>query len=147
MGGLPNPGNLPGNVPGGFTGRFPGGTGVFEEGTVAQELVTLVRQNAAEYRWAVAMTSANNAAPIQLAAGVPVMAIGGFNGTDQLYSLARFQQAVQSGQIHYYIAGGGFAGSPNIGVAGQIASWVRANYRAKTVGGATVYDLSAAPMG
>ena len=73
------------------------------------------------------------------------MAIGGFNGTDQLYSLDRFQQAVRSGQIHYYIAGGGFAGSPNVGVAGEIAAWVRANFTAKSVGGATVYDLSASP--
>jgi hypothetical protein len=145
VGGLPAAGNLPGNVPGGFAGGFPGGPGMFEEGTVSQELVDFVQQDSGRYRWAVAMTSANNAAPIQVAARVPVMAIGGFNGTDQLYSLERFKQDVRAGRIHYYIAGGGFAGSPNVGVSGDIAAWVRAGFKAKTVGGATVYDLTAAP--
>jgi hypothetical protein len=145
VGGLPAPGNLPGNVPGGFAGGFPGFPGMFEEGTVSRELVDFVRQDAGGYRWAVAMTSASNAAPIQLAARVPVMAIGGFNGTDELYSLERFKQDVRAGRIHYYIAGGGFAGSPNVGVSGDIAAWVRAGFKGQSVGGATVYDLTAAP--
>ena len=141
--GLPAPGNLPGNVP----RSFVGGPGVFAEGTISSELANLVRQDADQYRWAAAMTSADNAAPIQLAAGAPVMAIGGFNGTDQLYSLGRFIDAVRARQIHYYIAGGGFAGSPNVGVAAQIASWVRTHYTTMSRGGAKVYDLSVPPRG
>jgi hypothetical protein len=35
------------------------------------------------------------------------MPIGGFNGSDPAPTLARFQQDVREGRIHYFIAGGG----------------------------------------
>jgi hypothetical protein len=111
---------------------------------VDSELVSLLRSNAGSYRWVAAMASASNAAPVQLASGEPILAIGGFNGTDQSLTLAEFQQLVASGQVHYYIAGGGFGGSQASGVASQIASWVEQNFTASTVGSSTVYDLTAA---
>ena len=40
----------------------------------------------------------------------PVMAIGGFNGSDPSPTLAQFQQYVADGKIHYFIGGGGFGG-------------------------------------
>jgi len=76
------------------------------------------------------------------------MAIGGFAGQDDSPTLAQFQAYVQNGLIHYYIAGGagggGARGSSDGGdsSASQIAAWVAANYTARTVGGATVYDLT-----
>jgi len=51
---------------------------------------------------------ANSAAGYQLATDDPVMAIGGFNGTDPSPTLAQFQAYVAEGKIHYYISGGGF---------------------------------------
>ncbi len=49
--------------------------------------------------------NSNNAAGYQLASGDPVMAIGGFNGTDPSPTLAQFEKYVSEGKIHYYIAG------------------------------------------
>jgi hypothetical protein len=75
----------------------------------------------------------------------PVMAIGGFNGSDPAPTLAQFQQYVAAGRIHYFIAGAG-AGVPGAGgsgTAGQMTSWVRQHFTAETVGGTTVYDLTA----
>ena len=63
-----------------------------------------------------ATTGANSAAGYQLATGDPVMAIGGFNGTDPAPTLAQFERYVAEGKIHYYIGGGGFLG----GVPGQV---------------------------
>ena len=77
---------------------------------------------------------------------LPVMAVGGFNGTDPAPTLAQFQQYVADGKIHYFIGGTAMAaagltdrrqrrrrrGSPP-GCAG--------NFTATTVGGTTVYDL------
>ncbi len=144
------PGGGTGALPGGGTGALPGG-GVGGRGggfggsqTVDGALVSLLQTNAGSFRWVAAMTSASSAAPVQLASGEPIMAIGGFNGTDQSLTLAEFQQLVQSGQVHYYIAGGGFGGSNSSGVAAEIASWVQQNFAASTVGGSTVYDLTAA---
>ena len=47
----------------------------------------------------------NNAAGYQLAGGAPVMAIGGFNGTDPSPTLQEFQRYVADRKIHYFIRG------------------------------------------
>ena len=53
-----------------------------------------------------AAVGANNAAGYQLASQQPVMAIGGFNGSDPSPTLAQFQQYVADGQVHWFIDGG-----------------------------------------
>ena len=44
------------------------------------------------------------------ATGDPVMAIGGFNGSDPSPTLAQFKEYVAQGKIHYFVGGGGFGG-------------------------------------
>jgi hypothetical protein len=92
----------------------------------------MLRQDASRYRWVAAAVGANSAAGVQIAAGEPVMAIGGFNGTDPAPTLAQFQQDVAAGKIHYFISSG----------SGSIETWVAAHFKAQTVGGMTVYDLT-----
>jgi 4-amino-4-deoxy-L-arabinose transferase-like glycosyltransferase len=106
--------------------------------------VTALQANASSYAWVLATVGANNAAGYQLASGQPVMAIGGFNGSDPTPTLAQFEQLVQDGKVHYFIGGGGLGGGQNAaGTASAITSWVEANYQPTTIGGTTVYDLSA----
>ena len=90
-----------------------------------------------------------SAAPIELATGQAVMAIGGFNGGDQAITLARFKQLVAAGKIHYYVAGGMGGGGRFGGQSGSsaIESWVTATFKAETVGGTTIYDLSSVNSG
>ena len=130
--------------PGTGTRGGPGGGGPGGSTTVDSALVTLLQQDADAYQWAAATTSASGAAPYQLASGEPVLAVGGFNGTDQSTTLAAFQRLVAEGKVHYWIGGGGFGGAQVDGVANQIAAWVAESFEAQTVGGATVYDLTAA---
>ena len=47
--------------------------------------------------------------------GVPVMAIGGFRGTDPAPTLAKFERLVSEHKIHYYVAGGGLGGFGGFG--------------------------------
>jgi len=101
-----------------------------------------------------AATGSNTASGYQLATGDPVMAIGGFNGTDPTPTLAQFQKYVAEGRIHFYISGGGgLGGAGGAGGAGggsstgtspssQISTWVSSHYTARTVNGATIYDLT-----
>ena len=73
------------------------------------------------------------------------MAIGGFNNNGGEITLAQFIRDVRAGEIHYYIASGSGAGAgPGGGGSSSetITSWVQSHYRATTIGGATVYDLS-----
>ena len=126
------------------SGRGGGGTGGLLNGTdVSGELVTLLQQGAEGHTWVAATIGAQNAASYQLAGGRPVMAIGGFNGSDPAPTLAQFQQYVAEGRIHYFL-GGELGGRQNGGsdAAKQIAAWVSENFTATTVGGTTVYDLT-----
>ena len=47
------------------------------------------------------------------------MAIGGFSGSDPAPTLAQFQQYVNEGKIHYFVAGGGGPSSAGAGAAGS----------------------------
>jgi hypothetical protein len=130
----------PGGGGGGFGGR--GGLGgLLNSSAPSAALVALLQQNAGNYTWVAAAVGANSAAGVQLAVGQPVMAIGGFNGTDPAPTLAQFQSFVAGGKIHYFLAGGGRGGASSTGSA--ISAWVTANFKSTTVGGMTVYDLTA----
>jgi 4-amino-4-deoxy-L-arabinose transferase-like glycosyltransferase len=124
---------------GGFGGR--GGLGgLLNSSTPSAALVTLLQQNASSYTWVAAAVGSNSAAGVQLAAGRPVMAIGGFNGTDPAPTLAQFKSLVAAGKIHYFIAGGGRGGASSSGSA--IAGWVATAFTSQTIGGTTLYDLT-----
>lgn len=122
-----------------------GGAGSLLGGGMTSELVAeLLVQNAQGYRWAAATTGSQNAAGYQLATELPVMAIGGFNGTDPAPTLEQFQDYVERGLVRYYIAGGEM-GDKQMGgsnTASQIESWVEENFEAQTIGNVTIFDLA-----
>jgi len=73
------------------------------------------------------------------------MAIGGFNGTDPAPTLAQFERDVAEKKVHYFITGGRGLGSANSSTtAGQITQWVESHFTARTLDGATLYDLTSA---
>ena len=135
---VPHTGAVPISGPA-STGSF-GGPGGGEDGQTSSALVSLLQATTTE--WAAATDGANASAPIALASGKSVMAIGGFNGSDPAPTLAQFQQYVAEGKISYYISGGR-GGGGGFGGGSDIATWVAAHYKAQTVGGTTVYDLRA----
>ena len=107
----------------------------------------MLKAGANKYSWVAAAVGANSAAGYQLASDEPVMAIGGFNGTDPWPTLAAFQKLVKAGRIHYFIGGGSSGGGGAGGGSSSssaISAWVQQNYTAQTVDGITIYDLTAA---
>ncbi len=144
VGGGPAAGSRPG---GGFRGAFPGGArggfgGLGGNTQVSSALTALLKDGASGYRWAAATVSSDGAAPLQLASGEPVMAIGGFNGTDPAPTLAKFERYVADHEIHYFIGANRDSFGGGSGEAARITAWVRAHFTAQTVGGETVYDLA-----
>jgi 4-amino-4-deoxy-L-arabinose transferase-like glycosyltransferase len=146
-------GNGAGNGTGARTGAGASAGGLLEGSTSSAALSKLLETDAYSYTWVAAAVGSNTAAGYQLATQQPVMAIGGFNGSDPSPTLAQFKKYVADGEIHYFIAGGGlggFGGGPGGAPGGgstsstssAITSWVQQNFTAKTVGGVTVYDLS-----
>ncbi len=133
----------------GGNGGVGGMGGLLNGSTPSAEITALLEQDADAYTWVAATTGANNAAGYQLATGDPVMAIGGFNGTDPSPTLAQFQQDVAQHKIHYFVGGGepggGFGGGPQSSSStSEISQWVANTFTAQTVGGVTVYDLTSA---
>jgi 4-amino-4-deoxy-L-arabinose transferase-like glycosyltransferase len=122
----------------------PGGLGgLLDSSTPSKALVSALKNNASSYRWVAAVVGANSAAGVQLASDSPVMAIGGFNGTDPSPTLAQFKAYVATGNVHYFLSGGnGAGGIGNSRSSSAIATWVAGHFTATTVGGATLYDLS-----
>ncbi|MEP9394915.1 glycosyltransferase family 39 protein [Gordonia sp. VNK1] len=141
-------GGRTGSAAGGQSGTRMGG---FENQATPAQLTAMLQGSGA--RWAAAVTSANAASGIELAAKVPVMAIGGFSGSDPTPTLAQFQHYVADKQIGYYLvagtgtsAGGATPGGPmggrRSGVGTAISEWVTSTYHGVRVGNYTVYDLS-----
>jgi 4-amino-4-deoxy-L-arabinose transferase-like glycosyltransferase len=164
--------------PGGVTGGFPGGAGGFgntgngvagtnagaggtaggllDASTPSAALVQALTADSSKYTWVAAAVGSNTAAGYQLATQLPVMPIGGFNGSDPSPTLAQFETYVAAGQIHYFIGAGGFGaggfgGFGGQGVGGQqggnnssseIAGWVQSHFQPVSVGGITLYDLT-----
>ncbi|MFF2214571.1 ArnT family glycosyltransferase [Streptomyces antibioticus] len=138
------PGGQLGEGTGGMGGGGGGGMGGLLNGaSVSTEAKKLLTTDADDYTWAAAAIGSQNAASYQLSTGEPVMAIGGFNGTDPSPTLAQFKEYVAEGRIHYFISsgtGGGMGGSD--GTSSQISTWVQENFKEVTVGSATFYDLT-----
>ena len=140
---------------GGPAGQLGAGGGLLNAGSVSTALRAALSSDAS-YRWVAATVGAESASGYQLAVDEPVMAIGGFNGTDPAPSLAQFEAYVREGKIHYFIGGGGggFGGAGGAGAGGQaqsgssdssaITQWVESHFTATTIGGTTVYDLTTA---
>jgi len=138
---------------GGFGG--PGGFGGFagDPGGTNQALVDYLVANRGSATWLVAVSSANAAGPLQLASGVPVMAMGGFMGSDPAPTLAQLQADVHSGQLRFVLIGGGpgagpggfFGGDGQGSVSSARSAWVqRACTPVSGAGNGSLYDCAGA---
>jgi 4-amino-4-deoxy-L-arabinose transferase-like glycosyltransferase len=85
------------------------------------QLVAFLADHYRDERFLLATLSAQQAAPIIIATGKAVMAIGGFAGTDPILTPESLSQMVQQGQLRFALIGGnGGAGFAN-GAAGFAA--------------------------
>jgi 4-amino-4-deoxy-L-arabinose transferase-like glycosyltransferase len=152
--GIPSDGGAPGQDGAAATGgsaqganggeQRMGSTGGLLGGSrPSDRIVTLLESNGTDYTWVAAAVGSNSAAGYQLATELPVMPIGGFNGSDPSPTLEQFQQYVADGKIHYFVAGGrGGPGGNTESTSSAITAWVTANYPSTTVDGITLYDLT-----
>jgi len=135
------PGAAPAGAPAlGGRGAFAGGGPNAEaaSSTVTDFLVA----HRGSARWIVAVSSANQAGSIELATGEPVMAMGGFSGSDPAPTLEQLRSAIASGALRYVIVGGQ-GGGPGGGTS-EISTWVTTTCAAVTDVSSTLYDCSGA---
>ncbi len=106
-------------------------------------VIDALQDSAEDFTWVAATVGSQNAAGLQLGSGYPVMAIGGFNGSDPSPTLEQFQADVADHEIHYFFAAGGFG--PQRGgsdTSSAISAWVTDNFTPVTVGDVELYDLT-----
>jgi hypothetical protein len=149
QGGTPVPGGPTTGSGGTSTAPGPGGGqggpgGLLDAAEPSEEVQQLLSEGAEDFDWVAATVGANNAAGYQLATELPVMPIGGFNGSDPSPTLDEFQQLVADGRIHWFIStGGGFPGQRGGGSSGDdIDAWVTESFEQVTVEGTVLYDLT-----
>ncbi len=159
-GGAPSGGQAFAGGAGAFAGAQPpsGGPGITSGGTVSaapsgfggggatadSALVQYLEANRGDATWLVAVSGANSAAPIELATGLPVMAMGGFTGSDSAPTLQQLKAYVSTGKLRFIILDSGGQGG---GTSSAISAWVQANGIVVDYGGTssgTLYDLSGA---
>ncbi len=110
------------------------------------QLVQYLLQHQHGATWLVAVASANESAAIQLTSSQPVMAVGGFNGSDTPLTLEQFKQLVKDGKVNYYaISSHGHGGGGPGGGNNEITMWVKQTGTVVNYGGSdvTLYELSA----
>jgi hypothetical protein len=148
------PGSLPGAPP---TGSGFGGTGDFGAGTggptdrVSTALIDYLVANRGDATWLVAVNGANQAGAIQLQTGVPVMAMGGFSGSDPAPTLDELEAYVASGELRFVMGGGGFGGGGlgggGFGRDASVSAWLADACSVVDLGsdaGTTLYDCAGA---
>ncbi|MCT9623757.1 glycosyltransferase family 39 protein [Pseudarthrobacter equi] len=112
-------------------------------GSQPVEAVTnMLSQERGTGTWAAATFSAQNAALYQLESGQPVMAVGGWLGTDPAPTLSQFRKFVAERKIGFFIwqqdlLARGELSQETI----DITRWVEANFEERSLGGVKYYDL------
>ena len=124
---------------GGVVGGGPGGPGETTSSAVTDYLVA----NRGSARWIVAVRSAMQAGSIELATDQPVMAMGGFSGTDPAPTLAQLQSLVASGELRFVLVGGGGPG----GGSTDVSSWVQSTCTVVSDVSSSLYDCAGAVSG
>ena len=131
---------------GGGASRLGGGLG----GPASKQLIAYLEAHRDGATWLVAVRGSDAAAAVILqTGGIPVMAMGGFSGSDPAPTVAQLEQYVKEGKLHYVLTGGtgGFGGGSGA-TGSSVTSWVEQNCTAVPAsaygGSATSASASAA---
>ena len=99
--------NLPYVDPGSTeTLAFRPGAGPASPERVNQALITYLRDNRGDAKWLAATESSMSASGMIIATGEPVMAMGGFSGSDPAVSTESLARMVDDGTVRFFLLGG-----------------------------------------
>ena len=101
------------------------------------DLISFLTGQKKDEKYLVGVSSANEAAPIIIATGQPVMAIGGFSGSDRILTVDSLENLVSTGEIRYFL----IQGRGGMGLQNELINWIMQNGTLVS-GFSTLYDLS-----
>jgi 4-amino-4-deoxy-L-arabinose transferase-like glycosyltransferase len=89
------------------------------------KLENYLKANYREGTFLAATLDATTAAPILLDTNLPIMAMGGFKGSDPALTVVKLQKMVHEGQIRYFL----LPGMPRGNEQAELINWIRTNSR------------------
>ncbi|QHW32958.1 glycosyltransferase family 39 protein [Paenibacillus rhizovicinus] len=101
-------------------GGMPGGMG---EGTIDQKTLAYLKAHNTGEEYLFATSTYTSAAPYIIDENEKVVTLGGFSGSDPVYSVEKLQKLVESGKLKYFMisGGGGFGGR---GGSSEVTAWI-----------------------
>ncbi|MEI6044081.1 MAG: glycosyltransferase family 39 protein [Chloroflexota bacterium] len=110
--------NFPGNPGGGMGGNSQ----------ADQKLIQYLETNQADYKYLVAVSDSQTAAPIIIQTGKPVMSLGGFLGSDKIVTTtAQVEELIANHTVHYFMLGGGMGGGGGQQSSSVVTQYVQQN--------------------
>jgi 4-amino-4-deoxy-L-arabinose transferase-like glycosyltransferase len=88
------------------------------------KLIDFLMKDYQEGTYLLAVTNANSASPIILQTGLPVMAMGGFIGSDPAITVDQLGKLAKAGKVKYFMTGGMGGGG---GQSSEITKWIEQN--------------------
>jgi 4-amino-4-deoxy-L-arabinose transferase-like glycosyltransferase len=112
----------------GFAGGAPGGAGGRDmRDRVDTGLIRYLETHQGHATYLVATASSMNASSIIIATGKPVMALGGFGGSDQILTVQQLARLVANGTVQYFLLqSGGPGGAPSGSTLRELPAALRA---------------------
>lgn len=86
------------------------------------KLINFLKSNKTNEKYLLVVSSSQSADSIIIQTGEPVMALGGFSGSDKTITLDEFKEMVKNGEVRYVLSGGRGPGGNN-----EIMNWVAQN--------------------
>lgn len=88
----------------------------------SSKLISFLKSNKTTEKYLLVVSSSQSADNIIIQTGEPVMALGGFSGSDKILTLEEFKELVKNGEVRYVLTGGRGPGGSN-----EIMNWVIEN--------------------
>ena len=105
----------------GPSGQSAGGLG--GSSTTNTALIRYLQAHRGSAKYLVAVVSSNEADAIILATNQPVMALGGFSGSDPIITTAQLATLVKNGTVRFFLLNGSSRGSPG-GSQSALTTWI-----------------------
>jgi 4-amino-4-deoxy-L-arabinose transferase-like glycosyltransferase len=99
------------------------GVGLGGRGTADTALIRYLEAHRGSAKYLVAVASSNEADAIILETNQPVMALGGFSGSDPILTTAQLATLVKNGTVRYFLLNGSGGGGPGGGQS-TLISWI-----------------------
>jgi 4-amino-4-deoxy-L-arabinose transferase-like glycosyltransferase len=103
--------------------QFAGGPGGSSNSN--GKLISYLEAHKGSAKYLVAVASSNEADSIILATNQPVMALGGFSGSDPILTTTQLATLVENGTVRYFLLNGNGGGGPGGSSQSALITWIK----------------------